>query len=120
MNNWIGQTLNNRYEIKRRLGYGGMASVYLADDPNLGRKVAIKLTHTHLAEEPAFQERFKEEAQAVANLNHPHIVQVHDFVKVDNICFITKDAADNESICLVCHNNALIATIRNSVFDKYY
>ena len=69
-----------RYEIKERLGRGGMATVFLALDPELNRDVAVKvLPWTQVAPaDPTLAARFQQEAQAVARLNHPHIIQVHD------------------------------------------
>jgi serine/threonine protein kinase len=72
-----------RYDIRERLGLGGMAAVYKAWDTNLDRWVAIKVLHDHLAGEPALKERFKREAKVVARLNHPNIVQVYDFGTVE-------------------------------------
>jgi serine/threonine protein kinase len=77
--NWIGSIIGGRYQIEDILGQGGMSAVYRAYDPNLRRKVAVKLIHPHLATDPNFIARFKEEAAAVARLRHPNIVQVHDF-----------------------------------------
>ena len=73
-----GSTLG-KYQLQVRLGRGGMAEVYRAYQPGLERLVAIKLLHPHLAETEDFLNRFKREAQAVAQLHHPHIVQVYDF-----------------------------------------
>ena len=75
----LNQIFNNRYEIRQKLGTGGMARVYLGYDTNLGREVAIKILHEHLAEDPMFKERFEREARFVATLNHPNIVQVYDY-----------------------------------------
>src|SRR5438874_43755 len=72
-----------RYDVRERLGQGGMAAVYKAWDTNLDRWVAIKVLHDHLAGEPALKERFKREAKVVARLNHPNIVQVYDFGTVE-------------------------------------
>jgi serine/threonine protein kinase len=68
-----------RYEIRDRLGAGGMARVFKGYDSNLERLVAIKILHDHLADEPTFRERFIREAKFIASLNHPNIVQVYDF-----------------------------------------
>lgn len=73
-----GQTLG-RYQIVERLGRGGMADVYRGFQPGLDRYVAIKVMHPHLSEDADFITRFKREAQAVASLRHPNIVQVFDF-----------------------------------------
>jgi len=68
-----------KYQLQERLGRGGMAEVYKAYHPGLDRFVAVKVLHPHLAEAPDFLGRFRREAQAVARLRHPHIVQVYDF-----------------------------------------
>jgi len=72
------QLLNGRYRLLRPLGTGGMASVYLAEDLRLGRRVAVKILHPQFAADPAFVARFDAEARTVAALSHPHIVQVYD------------------------------------------
>jgi serine/threonine protein kinase len=74
----VGQTIN-RYRIVTLLGEGGMGSVYKAHDLTLQRDVAIKLMHPQYAHQPDFQERFLQEARTAARLDHPSIVQVHDF-----------------------------------------
>jgi serine/threonine-protein kinase len=68
----------SRYRVERRLGAGGMSTVYLATDTVLERRVAVKLLAEHLAEDEAFIARFRREAQAAARLQHPNIVQVFD------------------------------------------
>ncbi|MBX3065267.1 MAG: protein kinase [Anaerolineae bacterium] len=68
-----------RYELRERLGKGGMAQVYKAWDTNLDRWVAVKVLHDYLAEETDFKARFEREAKVVAALNHPNIVQVYDY-----------------------------------------
>jgi serine/threonine-protein kinase len=71
--------LNDRYQLLERLGTGGMAVVYRAHDRRLDRYVAIKILRENYSPDPAFQERFRQEARAAANLSHPNIVTVHDF-----------------------------------------
>lgn len=68
-----------KYEVVERLGRGGMAEVYRAYHPSLDRYVAIKVLHNFLAEDQEFKTRFEKEAQNIARLKHPHIVQVYDF-----------------------------------------
>jgi eukaryotic-like serine/threonine-protein kinase len=68
-----------KYELQERLGHGGMAEVWKALDTQLRRYVAIKLLHANLQADPDFVTRFEREAQAVASLRHPNIVQIHDF-----------------------------------------
>lgn len=71
--------LNNRYELLETLGKGGMAVVYRARDRMLERLVAVKVLREDLSGDQAFQERFRQEAKAAANLSHPNIVTMHDF-----------------------------------------
>lgn len=83
MSNLIGKNIG-KYRIVARIGQGGMARVYKAYQPGLDRYVAIKLLHSHLAEEANFVTRFEREALAVARLRHPNIIQVHDFDRFPN------------------------------------
>ncbi|HEX4838779.1 MAG TPA: protein kinase [Solirubrobacteraceae bacterium] len=79
MNNAIlGTTLGGRYRLDARIGHGGMSTVYRAFDTVLERRVAIKLMHREIASDSDQLERFRREARAVAQLNHPHIVTVID------------------------------------------
>lgn len=68
-----------KYELQERLGQGGMAEVWKALDTQLQRHVAIKILHANLQEDPSFISRFEREAQLIASLHHPNIVQIHDF-----------------------------------------
>ena len=68
----------DRYRIERRLGAGGMSTVFLATDTVLERAVAVKLLAEHLADDEAFVARFRREARAAARLQHPNVVQVFD------------------------------------------
>jgi serine/threonine-protein kinase len=70
--------LSGRYRLGQILGYGGMAEVYRARDIRLDRDVAVKMLRSDLARDPAFQARFRREAQSAAGLNHPMIVSVYD------------------------------------------
>ncbi len=71
--------LNKRYQLFEPLGRGGMAVVYRARDLNLERYVAIKVLREDYSSDPDFQDRFRQEARAAANLSHPNIITVHDF-----------------------------------------
>ena len=71
--------LNNRYKLNTLIGRGGMAMVYKGTDLMLEREVAIKLLRSRYAKDPAFRERFRQEAKAAANLSHTNIVTVYDF-----------------------------------------
>lgn len=79
MSDFLQTKLAGRYEIRERIGAGGMARVFKAWDVNLDRWVAVKILHEHLVDDPSFKERFDREAKLVASLNHPGIVQVYDF-----------------------------------------
>ncbi|QAV69312.1 Stk1 family PASTA domain-containing Ser/Thr kinase [Salinibacterium sp. UTAS2018] len=74
----IGRLLDGRYQIRSRIARGGMATVYLATDERLQRKVAIKVMHGHLADDSKFKERFVQEARSSARLAHPNVVNVFD------------------------------------------
>ena len=78
MDNLIGKTLDNRYELMEVIGTGGMAMVYKARDHRLNRSVAVKILKSDLAGDEEFRRRFRDEAQAVAMLSHPNIVSVYD------------------------------------------
>ena len=73
----------DRYELRERIGSGGMARVFKGWDTTLERLVAIKILHDHLADDPSFKDRFEREAKFVAGINHPNIVQVYDFNVID-------------------------------------
>ena len=68
------EILNDRYQLDKQLGEGGMAIVYQASDLMLERTIAVKILRKDFSKSKAFQERFKEEARAAANLTHPNIV----------------------------------------------
>jgi beta-lactam-binding protein with PASTA domain/predicted Ser/Thr protein kinase len=73
-----GAVVDGRYRIVRRIGSGGMADVYLAEDTHLGREIALKVLHRRFAQDAEFVERFRREASAAAGLQHPHVVGVYD------------------------------------------
>lgn len=79
MTDRVGQVLGGRYRLIAPIGTGASASVYLADDVTLRRRVAVKILHDALADDAAFLERFRAEAQAAAALNHPHVMAVYDW-----------------------------------------
>jgi serine/threonine protein kinase/beta-lactam-binding protein with PASTA domain len=74
----IGRLIDGRYQVRSRIARGGMATVYLATDLRLERRVAIKIMHGHLADESNFKERFVQEARSAARLAHPNVVNVFD------------------------------------------
>ncbi|GAA1985729.1 Stk1 family PASTA domain-containing Ser/Thr kinase [Nocardiopsis rhodophaea] len=74
----VGATLDRRYFVESRIAGGGMATVYIAHDQRLDRRVALKVMHPSLAQDPQFVRRFINEAHSVAKLSHPNVVQVFD------------------------------------------
>ncbi len=73
-----GSVVDGRYRVLRRIGSGGMADVWLADDTHLQRRVALKVLHPRFAQDQEFVERFRREAEAAAGLQHPNVVSVYD------------------------------------------
>jgi beta-lactam-binding protein with PASTA domain/tRNA A-37 threonylcarbamoyl transferase component Bud32 len=74
----IGRLLDGRYQVRSRIARGGMATVYVATDLRLERRVAVKVMHGHLADDSAFRDRFIQEARSAARLAHPNVVNVFD------------------------------------------
>lgn len=87
----MSEILNDRYRLDEKLGEGGMALVFQATDLMLERTIAIKILRKNFSSSQAFQQRFKEEARAAANLTHPNIVTVHDFGFDQNRLFIVME-----------------------------
>lgn len=90
----IGHLLNERYRIKRRIGGGGMANVYLGYDLILEREVAIKVLRMEFVNDPEFVERFDREAQAATSLSHPNIVTIYDVGEEEDILYIVMEYVD--------------------------
>ena len=87
----IGRVFNGRYRITERIGIGGMAEVYKAQDQVLGRTVAVKVMLPQYAADPEFTARFKQEAASAANLQSPYIVNVYDWGQDDGTYFIVME-----------------------------
>ncbi len=97
MTQWIGQTLS-KVEVQKLLGRGGMAEVFMGRHTTLDRPVAVKVLFSHLSEDEALLNRFRAEAQAVAALRHPNIVQVFDFDVVEDRPYIVMEFIDGPSM----------------------
>src|SRR5918997_5907549 len=91
-----GNLLAGRYRVIDRLGSGGMAVVYLAEDERLGRRVAVKRLHADSPEDTA--KRFSREARLGASLNHPNVVTVYDTVTDEGTVVIVMEYVDGESL----------------------
>jgi len=96
--NLIDRTFDKRYVIKRRLGSGGMAEVYLAEDQELGRRVALKLLDERHAADEQFVERFRREAQSAAGLSHPNIVSIFDRGYAEGTYYIAMEYLDGRTL----------------------
>jgi eukaryotic-like serine/threonine-protein kinase len=94
----IGQLLAGRYELQEVAGSGGMSSVYKARDTVLERTVAIKILHEHFSDDPEYVERFRREARALAQLNHPNIVTVIDRGEFEGRQFIVFEHVKGENL----------------------
>ncbi|HEU5088015.1 MAG TPA: protein kinase, partial [Roseiflexaceae bacterium] len=92
------KVLNNRYELERKIGEGGMARVYLGRDLRLNRRVAVKVLHQHYAADRSFLSRFHHEAQAAANLHHPNIVDIYDVGQDRDIHYIVMEYVDGSDL----------------------
>ncbi|GAB4438806.1 MAG: hypothetical protein Kow00120_06580 [Anaerolineae bacterium] len=90
--------LNNRYRLLAQQGAGGMAVIYKAQDMLLGRAVAVKILRPSLTSNPAFLERFREEARAAARLAHPNIVTVHDVGQDRNTHYIVMEFVEGKDL----------------------
>ena len=90
-----------RYELHRRLARGGMADVFLARDQLLGRPVAVKVLFPEYATDPTFVERFRREAQAAANLNHPNIVSIYDWGEELGTYYIVMEYVEGQSLAQI-------------------
>ncbi len=94
----IGRVFDERYEVIRKLGSGGMADVYLADDRLLGRQVALKVLSSRYANDEQFIERFRREASSAASLNHPNIVQIYDRGEAEGTYYIAMEYLEGRSL----------------------
>jgi len=94
----IGRVFDDRYEVIRPLGTGGMAEVYLAHDRHLGRDVALKVLSSRYAKDDQFIERFRREASSAAGLSHPNIVQIYDRGEAEGTYYIAMEYLEGRSL----------------------
>jgi eukaryotic-like serine/threonine-protein kinase len=107
-----GALVDSRYRVLSRLGAGGMADVFLAEDQQLGRKIALKLLHRRFAEDPGFVERFRREAQAAAGLQHPNVVSVYDRGAHDGNYYIAMEYLPGRSLKRLIREEAPLDPLR--------
>jgi len=93
-----GQKINDRYQIIRSIGEGGMANVYLAHDTILDRNVAVKILRGNLAKDEKFIKKFQREANSAATIIHPNVVEMYDVGKDDDNYFIVMEYIDGQTL----------------------
>jgi serine/threonine-protein kinase len=104
--------IDDRYRVVRRLGTGGMADVFLVEDQQLNRSVALKLLHRRFAEDPAFVERFRREAQSAAGLQHQNIVGVYDRGEFDDTYYIAMEFLPGRTLKDIIRDEAPLDPVR--------
>ncbi|WP_246357799.1 protein kinase domain-containing protein [Pyxidicoccus fallax] len=92
------QTIGGRYVLERRLAGGGMGTIWVALDPKLQRRVALKLMASHAAPAPLARQQFEWEAQAIARLQNPHVIQVHDCDLSGDTPYIVMELLEGEDL----------------------
>ncbi len=100
--------IDGRYRVISRVGSGGMADVYLAQDQLLGREVAVKVLHHHFAEDQEFVERFKREASSAAALSHPNIVGIFDRGEWNGTYYIAMEYVAGRSLKAIVRENGAL------------
>jgi eukaryotic-like serine/threonine-protein kinase len=98
--------VDGRYRVLSRVGSGGMAEVYCAQDLQLGRKVALKILYRRFAEDREFVERFRREASSAAGLQHQHVVSVYDRGEYDGTYYIAMEYLDGRSLKTIIRQDA--------------
>jgi len=93
-----GSVVDGRYRVLRRLGSGGMADVWLAEDTHLQRQVALKVLHKRFAQDREFVERFRREAESAAGLQHPNVVSVYDRGEFEGTYYIAMQYIDGPTL----------------------
>jgi beta-lactam-binding protein with PASTA domain len=104
--------VDSRYRIVRRIGSGGMADVYCAEDTHLGRQVALKVLHRRFAQDQEFVERFRREASAAAGLQHPNVVNVFDRGRHDGTYYIAMEHLPGRTLKEIVEAEAPLAQER--------
>src|SRR5215208_217925 len=100
--------VDGRYRIIRRIGSGGMADVYEAEDTQLGRRIALKLLYRRFAEDAEFVERFRREASSAAGLSHPNVVQVFDRGEWDSTYYIAMELLEGRNLKQVVRDHGAL------------
>jgi serine/threonine-protein kinase len=104
--------INDRYELGRRIGRGGMAEVFVARDRLLDRPVAVKILFPEHAKDPLFVERFRREAMSAASLNHPNIVAVFDWGQVDSTYYIAMEYVQGRTLADILQKHERLTVLQ--------
>src|SRR5713101_2284544 len=96
-----------RYEIRAKIGAGGMGEVYLAQDTKLDRRVALKILPAEVAAHPDRMKRFVQEAKSASALNHPNIITIHEIEQIDSVNFIATEFIDGDTLRQRLNNGPL-------------
>ena len=106
----IAGTKLGRYEIRSKIGEGGMGEVYLAEDMQLRRRVALKILPREVASNTDRMRRFTQEAQAAAALNHPNIAHIYEIGEHDGVNFIAMEFIDGQTLREMIHGQQTALT----------
>lgn len=103
----VQDTMIHHYKILRRIGLGGMGEVYLALDTRLNREVALKFLGARFYDDRAFLDRFKQEAQSAAQINHPNIITIYETNEINNRPYIAMEHISGKTLEECIHNKVL-------------
>src|SRR3954470_19658720 len=108
----LRRATGSRYRVIRRLGGGGMADVYVAEQAQLSRSVVIKVLHPHLARDEEVAERFRREAEAAAKLVHPHICGILDYGATEDVVYTVMPYFEGGSLADLIQKARTVAPVR--------
>lgn len=107
-----GVTLSDRYRLEERIGGGGMGEVWRGTDEVLGRTIAVKIMLPSLVREPGFAQRFLTEARAMASINHPGVVDIHDYRSDEAGAFLVMEYVPGESLAQLLRREGALPPAR--------
>jgi serine/threonine-protein kinase len=109
----IGRLIDGRYQVRSRIARGGMATVYLATDLRLERRVAIKVMHGHLADDNEYKARFIQEARSAARLAHPNVVNVYDQGQDDDTAYLVMEYLPGITLRDLLQEHKVLTTVQS-------
>jgi serine/threonine protein kinase len=109
----VGRTLNNRYQVERKIGEGGFGAVFEGTQLATGRSVALKILHPHSVADATVVARFRREAEACSQLRNPHTVTIYDFDQTeDGVLYLAMELVRGESLQEIQHRDGVIEASR--------